>query len=488
MATDKNLRVVISAEDNTKKGIQSAEKNLGGLGSAAKKLGVVLAGAFAVGQIVAFGRASVEAATEAARAHRQLEHAVIAVSKGTREQVQAVSDLSDALQRKAGIDGDALKAGVAQLSTFGLQSDTVVKLTKSLADLTVNQNGVNASADQYIGSANMIAKVLRGQFGVLEKSGIRFTEAQQAMIQYGTETERVTAIQEGLNQNLRETTDTIGNSAEGAMARFQRAWGEIQESIGNILLPLMAKVAEAMVPIANAVQAFVDGFPDMEGIKKAWEGFLTMIEEKTGLVTFFKDAWQNVSDVIQYTLWPALQELWVALQPYQPFFEALAKVFGTMLVIALAIFIKTLEAVIILAAEFLATWAKVQTFLAEKLGPIFDWIGDKIAKVTEAVIRLIDKLKSLDVLGGLKNSVSKIFGGGRAVGGPVTGNRPYLVGENGPEIFTPQGYGRITPNNKLGSSIVINISGNSFMGKEGIAREIGEEILRMVSYRTKLTT
>lgn len=36
-----------------------------------------------------------------------------------------------------------------------------------------------------------------------------------------------------------------------------------------------------------------------------------------------------------------------------------------------------------------------------------------------------------------------VFGGGRAAGGPVNRNVPYLVGEKGPEIFVPNGSGRI---------------------------------------------
>jgi hypothetical protein len=42
------------------------------------------------------------------------------------------------------------------------------------------------------------------------------------------------------------------------------------------------------------------------------------------------------------------------------------------------------------------------------------------------------------------------FGGGKANGGSVMKNRPYLVGERGPELFTPGASGQITPNNALG--------------------------------------
>jgi tape measure domain-containing protein len=39
---------------------------------------------------------------------------------------------------------------------------------------------------------------------------------------------------------------------------------------------------------------------------------------------------------------------------------------------------------------------------------------------------------------------------GRALGGPVTSGRSYIVGENGPEMFTPGAAGNITPNNEMG--------------------------------------
>lgn len=42
------------------------------------------------------------------------------------------------------------------------------------------------------------------------------------------------------------------------------------------------------------------------------------------------------------------------------------------------------------------------------------------------------------------------FGGARADGGPVQSGKTYLVGERGPEMFTPTGSGNITPNNEMG--------------------------------------
>jgi lambda family phage tail tape measure protein len=54
--------------------------------------------------------------------------------------------------------------------------------------------------------------------------------------------------------------------------------------------------------------------------------------------------------------------------------------------------------------------------------------------------------------GGLLASAGKWLGGlmGFANGGPVVGGQPIIVGEKGPEIFTPNGGGSVTPNSQLG--------------------------------------
>lgn len=59
-------------------------------------------------------------------------------------------------------------------------------------------------------------------------------------------------------------------------------------------------------------------------------------------------------------------------------------------------------------------------------------------------------LGSGGVAGGLGSGLlSTLFGlidrPGRAIGGPVSGGRPYLVGERGPELFVPGAGGRVVP-------------------------------------------
>jgi len=71
------------------------------------------------------------------------------------------------------------------------------------------------------------------------------------------------------------------------------------------------------------------------------------------------------------------------------------------------------------------------------------------------------------------------FGGARAMGGPVSANTAYLVGERGPELFIPDMAGTIVPNG--GSSGGgpaaggIYLTVNAGMGTNGA--EVGRQIV-----------
>jgi hypothetical protein len=48
----------------------------------------------------------------------------------------------------------------------------------------------------------------------------------------------------------------------------------------------------------------------------------------------------------------------------------------------------------------------------------------------------------------------------RAAGGPVAQGGSYIVGERGPELFTPSSSGNITPNSAMGgANITVNVNG-----------------------------
>lgn len=86
--------------------------------------------------------------------------------------------------------------------------------------------------------------------------------------------------------------------------------------------------------------------------------------------------------------------------------------------------------------------------------------------------------------GGIISSIAGLIGGvpGRAIGGPVTGGKPYLVGERGPELFVPTGQGRIETGQGAGRGPV-NVTVNVAGGREAspaVMQQTGAQVARAV--------
>ena len=104
-------------------------------------------------------------------------------------------------------------------------------------------------------------------------------------------------------------------------------------------------------------------------------------------------------------------------------------------------------------------------------------LGDVARSVFTQIQRSLISFGVNAFLGGLPG-IGQFF---RAEGGPVTRGKSYIVGERGPEMFTPGSSGMITPNHELrGSStnVVVNVdaTGSSVEGDEQRGRELGRLI------------
>jgi len=363
------LQIVIDAQNKANAAFKGVSGQFTALNDKINKLqpafkGMAVAGTAALTAVAGVVGVSIKNYVEAERSVRQLEHAVIDVSKGNRDQVDSILAVTAALQKKSGIDGDALTMGAAQLSTFGLQTQSVLDLTKSLADLTVNQSGLAAGADDYVSSANVMAKALQGQFGVLEKSGIRFTEAQQNLIKYGTESQKVAALTEGLNQNLRETTDTISNTAEAGFAKRSQSIGDISEAIGGAFLPILQQVVERVIPVVQAVSAWAEANPDL--VKKILLGV----------------AAAGAFLAVVGTIGMVIPSLIVGFQTLAVAAQGLGIAF-TIMTGPVGIVIAIIGALIVAGVLLYRHWDQVKKFAEEKWGMIRNIIVAAVEKIVE---------------------------------------------------------------------------------------------------------
>ena len=102
-----------------------------------------------------------------------------------------------------------------------------------------------------------------------------------------------------------------------------------------------------------------------------------------------------------------------------------------------------------------------------------DVLRNVVDKLADAALNMaiFGNVGGGSVTGGLLGSIFK------AEGGPVKRGGSFIVGERGPELFTPGVSGMITPNHALGGStnVVVNVdaSGSSVEGDEQGGRELG---------------
>lgn len=125
---------------------------------------------------------------------------------------------------------------------------------------------------------------------------------------------------------------------------------------------------------------------------------------------------------------------------------------------------------------------------------------DALVDIEVKIISLIDKIATFTskLSGAVKSGASTLGSAwanagsnlkwavgleGRASGGPVIGGTSYVVGENGPEIFTPGQSGMITPNGGGGVSIVI--SGNTLLDSSA-AEKMADMLVRTLKQNLRI--
>lgn len=109
---------------------------------------------------------------------------------------------------------------------------------------------------------------------------------------------------------------------------------------------------------------------------------------------------------------------------------------------------------------------------------------DNLQKLTDQIGKTAAAYKSLPkTVAGNTTTNSTLTG--KAEGGPVDAGRSYLVGENGPEMFTSNQSGLIIPNNQLGGSTTININ-NPTVRNDSDIKEIIRQVNQSLSRRDEL--
>jgi len=427
MAGSRTLKLSILADvDDLKKKLNTGADDVQGFGDKLTKFGKVAGLAFAAAGAAAVAYAGklaidgVKAAIEDEAAQVRLATSLKNVTGATNNQIAATEDYILKTSLAFGVTDDKLRPSLDRL----VRSTKDVEEAQKLQTLAIN---IAAGTGKDLAAVSeALAKAHDGNFTALNKLGAGI----DANIIKSKDFEAATAA---LSATFAGQATEQAETFAGKMDRLKVAFDEGKETIGSFILdaitPIVTVIVEKVVP---AVQSFIDG-----------------LGGKQGLGNVFKD----VADFAKKFFTPIIDGLKFA-------FDRIKSAVGDN------------------KDEFVALFKFLQTYVAPFFGEVFklaiEGIGLAISAVVTIVGNLISAFRTLISIGGkIGGAIGGLFGGGRASGGSVTGGTTYLVGEQGPELFTPSSSGSIIPNSRMGGAGgVINITVNGAIDAIGTARSI----------------
>lgn len=195
------------------------------------KTGVTVASAAIVAGVAKFATDSVGAYAEAEQSQAQLVAAYEKFPALASVSIDALQGLNTEIQRKTGLDGDALSAAQATLAQFGLTGDQIQQLTPLMADYAA-KTGKDLTA-----AAEDMGKAVMGQGRALKTVGVDFTDTGNAAGNFDQ-------LVAGLDGTVGGFAETMGNTAAGKAAILNESFGDIQETVGQMLMPALSALAE----------------------------------------------------------------------------------------------------------------------------------------------------------------------------------------------------------------------------------------------------
>jgi hypothetical protein len=233
------------------KGIKSALNEFKNLETGTEKVGfaaqqaakVAMIGFAALGASAAAAGAvlfkAAQAAAQDQAAQVELANSIKATTTASDLQIKGVEEFIDKTQRATGVADDNLRPALG-------------RLVRATGDVTKAQDLLNLSLDLSAASgksvetvANALSKAQEGSYGALAKLGVGYDAATLKAAGF----EKVQGM---LEERFAGSAAEKAKTYEGVMARLKITLGELQESIGYKVLPILTELGDSAVRIAEA--------------------------------------------------------------------------------------------------------------------------------------------------------------------------------------------------------------------------------------------
>ncbi len=243
-------------------GFQTDTKKIGGglkgLISQFRGLGAAIAAAFSVRQIASFVKESKELYKVQLEAETKIETVLGRNLGATEEQIEAVKEWASELQ-KVGVIGDEIQlSGLQELSTYIENADSLRTMNVVLNDMLAQQYGLNATAEEAVTISTMLGKVLEGQTSALSRYGYSFNEAQEQLLKFGTEEQRVATLAEVVEASVGGINEALARTPAGRLKQVSNTLGDIKEQFGKAFINIQALFVPALEEMASLLERIAD--------------------------------------------------------------------------------------------------------------------------------------------------------------------------------------------------------------------------------------
>jgi hypothetical protein len=415
--------------DNFTKNLKGADKDVKTFGDKVsafgKKAGLAFAAAGAAATIYAgkLLKDGVEAAIADEKANALLANTLRNVAGATDETIEKTLAYTRATELATGVTEDELRPSLNRLTIATGDVQKAIALQTLALDVSAGSGKSLEAVTQ------ALAKAQEGNTASLVRLGIGLSAAQ-------LKTMSMDDVTNSLAETFNGAAATSADTYEGKMARLGLAFEDVRDTVGGFVLEAITPMVENIVTkVMPALASFADGIGGNQGLKAAFDAFVD--GAKKIFIPIFegiKSAFDNIKNAVMQN-----KDEFIVLFNFMK--NYVAPFFGGALKIAIQGIGIAITVVVNAVAALIAGFERVIGFGAR--------IGGTVGR-------------AIGALG---------FGGGRAMGGPVSGGTAYMVGEQGPELFVPKGSGTIVPNG-AGRGTTINLTVNGAIDSESTARQI----------------
>lgn len=266
------LGVLIKANNKLSGQVQKARRDVSSFKQQLKGLGSVIAGAFAIGAVVNFTKASIRAFDIQAKAQASL----LVALKGNVEEQQELIAQAKILQKTTLFGDEATIQAQAMLASMGLQVKEIKKLIPLVQDFATLQKLDLSTA------ANLVAKSVGSSTNALTRYGIQIEGAVGS-------SERLESAVKAMNEKVGGQAAAAAKVGAGELQQLSNLWEDFTETIGFV-------IAKGLIPLAAHLKEVVS---DLDVMLSLLSGQQTLDQTETQLAKLNKELNKTTEELIR---------------------------------------------------------------------------------------------------------------------------------------------------------------------------------------------